>query len=55
MTNMKFISTLLLIAFLASPSSIDGFQFMSKWKMPTHDPNKDIIDEKFGDKSKLTV
>ena len=34
---------------------VDGFQFMSKWKMPTHDPNQDIIEEKFGNKSKCNV
>jgi hypothetical protein len=42
------ISSILLVA-LAVPTQ--GFQFMSKWKMPTNDPNEEKIKEKFGDKS----
>jgi hypothetical protein len=50
-TTMK-ITSVLLIA-LAVPC--EGFQFMSKWKMPTHDPNQEKIQEKFGDKSKSSL
>jgi hypothetical protein len=41
---------ILLVALAAAPS--DGFQFMSKWKMPTHDPHQEQVEQKFGDKSK---
>jgi len=44
------ITSLLFVVTLAIPG--DGFQFMSKWKMPTHDPNQAKIQEQFGDKSK---
>jgi len=33
---------------------VQGFQWMSKFKMPTYDPNQERIEEKFGDK-KLAV
>ena len=46
---MKVYSVLLVA--LAVP--VQGFQFMSKFKMPTHDPNAERIQEKFGDKSKF--
>lgn len=48
-TTIMKITSILLIA-LAVPG--EGFQFMSKWKMPTHDPNQEKIQEKFGNKSK---
>lgn len=33
---------------------VEGFQWMSKFKMPTYDPNAELIEEKFG-KRKLVV
>jgi hypothetical protein len=30
-----------------------GFQFMSKWKMPTYDPQAEQVQQRFGDKSKF--
>jgi hypothetical protein len=48
---MKISCVLLVI--LAVPCH--GFQFMSKWKMPTHDPNQEKIKERFGDKSECTI
>jgi len=48
---MKITSILLFV--LAAPC--EGFQFMSKWKMPTHDPNQEKIEEKFGDKKLVVV
>ena len=45
---MKITACLLVV--LAVPCHT--FQFMSKWKMPTHDPNRELIEEKFGNKSK---
>jgi hypothetical protein len=32
----------------------NGFQWMSKFKMPTYDPNQEMVQEKFGDKSKTS-
>ena len=49
---MKTQLVLLVVVALANPSN--AFQFMSKWKVPTHDPNREKIQEKFGDKSKLS-
>jgi len=44
----------LVAALLATSCVVDGFQFMSKWKMPVHDPHEDAVKDKFGDKSKLS-
>lgn len=49
---MKSLSLLILTLCLVQTTS---FQFMSKWKLPTHDPNEAKIQEKFGDKSESTV
>jgi len=46
---MKILSVILVS--LAIPC--EAFQFMSNWKLPTHDPNQEKTQEKFGDKSKL--
>jgi hypothetical protein len=48
--------SLLLVAVVALSSTpatmfVDGFQWMSKFKMPTYDPNAELIEEKFGDRS----
>lgn len=50
--TMKIVS---IILFVAVVLPADGFQFMSKWKLPTHDPNREKIEEKFGDKSELNL
>jgi len=41
--------------FVAVALPCHGFQFMSKWKMPTHDPNREKIQEKFGDKKLVVI
>ena len=48
--NMKTLS-LVVVAALWSSSSTSAFQFMSKWKMPVHDPHEQAVKERFGDKS----
>mmetsp|Transcript_11932 Transcript_11932/g.28671 ORF Transcript_11932/g.28671 Transcript_11932/m.28671 type:complete len:586 (-) Transcript_11932:90-1847(-) len=45
---------LALNTFTTTIGVVDGFQWMSKFKMPTHDPHQDAVQEKFGDK-KLAV
>jgi flagellar biosynthesis protein FlhB len=42
-------TSFLIIAIVAVPCQ--AFQFMSKLKMPTRDPNAEKIKERFGDKS----
>ncbi len=32
--------------------SVQGFEFMKSWKMPTYDPYEAAVKERFGDKSK---
>jgi hypothetical protein len=32
-----------------------AFQFMSNWKIPTHNPYEDAAKDKFGDKSKFKI
>ena len=32
-------------------TTVNGFKFMSKLKMPTYDPNEELVKEKFGDRS----
>ena len=34
-------------------SSVQGFEFMKGWKMPTYDPHEQAVKERFGDKSKI--
>lgn len=34
---------------------VDGFQWMSKFKMPTYDPNAELIEEKFGNRKLVVV
>jgi hypothetical protein len=43
------VSVLLLAAI--GTTTVDGFQWMSKFKMPTYDPQQELVQEKFGDKS----
>jgi len=52
----SLLRSLLLVAILAPSSTVvvEGFQWMSKFKMPTYDPNAELIAEKFGDR-KLAV
>lgn len=40
---------------LSSTIPVEGFQWMSKFKMPTHDPNAELIEEKFGDRKLVVV
>jgi hypothetical protein len=40
-----------LLTLLAAASTCHGFQFMKNWKMPTHDPHQEAVQERFGDKS----
>ncbi len=51
----SFIRSLLFVAVVALSSTpetaVEGFQWMSKFKMPTYDPNAELIAEKFGDRS----
>ena len=46
--TMKSLGLLILCLAPAEP-----FQFMSKWKLPTHDPNAEKVRDKFGDKSEF--
>ncbi len=51
----SFIRSLLLVAVLGLSMTphvtVEGFQWMSKFKMPTYDPNAELIEQKFGDRS----
>lgn len=40
-----------LFVFALTLCSGHAFQFMKGWKMPTYDPNQEIVQERFGDKS----
>lgn len=40
---------LLYVAILATAA--EAFQFMKGWKLPTYDPNEEVSQQKFGDKS----
>jgi hypothetical protein len=42
-------TTILLI--LSAATTTSAFQWMSKFKMPTYDPQQELVQEKFGDKS----
>mmetsp|Transcript_8447 Transcript_8447/g.17588 ORF Transcript_8447/g.17588 Transcript_8447/m.17588 type:complete len:599 (+) Transcript_8447:200-1996(+) len=47
---------LLLVAVAAlSSSPAEGFQWMSKFKMPTYNPNAELIEEKFGDRKLVVI
>jgi hypothetical protein len=64
-TNMKSSSSssqlflTLLVAVVVTLSTtmttVNGFKFMSKLKMPTYDPNEELVKEKFGDRSTYQV
>eukprot|EP00522_Entomoneis_paludosa_P007165 CAMPEP_0172448576 /NCGR_PEP_ID=MMETSP1065-20121228/7568_1 /TAXON_ID=265537 /ORGANISM="Amphiprora paludosa, Strain CCMP125" /LENGTH=558 /DNA_ID=CAMNT_0013200123 /DNA_START=107 /DNA_END=1783 /DNA_ORIENTATION=- len=49
----KTVSVIFCLGLWALPG-LNAFQFMSKWKMPTHDPYEEEVKNKFGDK-KLVV
>jgi len=56
----SYARTLLLVAVVALSSTpavvvVDGFQWMSKFKMPTYNPNAELIEEKFGDRKLVVV
>jgi protochlorophyllide reductase len=55
----SFIRSLLLVAVVGLSSkplaTVDGFQWMSKFKMPTYDPNAELIEERFGDRKLVVV
>lgn len=36
-------------------TTVNGFKFMSKLKMPTYDPNEELVKEKFGDRKLVVV
>jgi hypothetical protein len=40
-----------LIVIISTTDVVEGFQWMSKFKMPTYDPQQDAVKDKFGDKS----
>ena len=47
-----YIHTLLLVAAATfSSTTVEGFQWMSKFKMPTYNPNEERIAETFGERS----
>lgn len=46
---MKILCTLLTLCTLFEGAS--AFQFMKNWKIPTYDPNDEVIHRRFGDKS----
>jgi hypothetical protein len=48
-SSIKMKSTL--FVFVLTLCSGHAFQFMKGWKMPTYDPNQEIVQERFGDKS----
>jgi len=45
------------VALSSTPATmfVEGFQWMSKFKMPTYDPNAELIEEKFGDRKLVVV
>mmetsp|Transcript_23933 Transcript_23933/g.26691 ORF Transcript_23933/g.26691 Transcript_23933/m.26691 type:complete len:608 (+) Transcript_23933:338-2161(+) len=50
-SSIQLLCTLLVVVVL----SCNGFKFMNKLKMPTYDPNAELIKEKFGDKKLVVV
>ena len=54
MTNKFVWLQLLLVVGLWAPS-VNSFQFMKGWKMPTYDPYEEEVKNKFGDKSTYTL
>lgn len=44
-------AVILAVSSSTSTTYVEGFQWMSKFKMPTYDPQQDAVKEKFGDKS----
>mmetsp|Transcript_33906 Transcript_33906/g.79868 ORF Transcript_33906/g.79868 Transcript_33906/m.79868 type:complete len:577 (+) Transcript_33906:334-2064(+) len=54
MARSSLFRTLLLVTVTLS-STVEGFQWMSKFKMPTYDPNEELIQEKFGDRKLVVV
>jgi hypothetical protein len=40
-----------LLIFALTVCSGHAFQFMKNFKMPTYDPNQEIVEERFGNKS----
>lgn len=56
----SFTRTILIVAVVALSSTpavvvVEGFQWMSKFKMPTYNPNAELIEEKFGDRKLVVV
>lgn len=53
----SFLRSLMIVAVVALSSTelVDSFQWMSKFKMPTYDPNAELIEEKFGDRKLVVV
>jgi hypothetical protein len=47
-SSQVFVTTLLVVAL---STTVNSFKFMSKLKMPTYDPNEELVKEKFGDRS----
>jgi protochlorophyllide reductase len=50
--NKSFL--LLIVAIFITTTIVEGFQWMSKLKMPKYDANQELVEEKFGDR-KLAV
>jgi len=45
------------VALSSTPATVvvEGFQWMSKFKMPTYNPNAELVEEKFGDRKLVVV
>jgi hypothetical protein len=50
-TSLSFVAIAVVVVGNNILSSVDGFQWMSKFKVPVYDPNQERVQEKFGDKS----
>lgn len=56
MMRFSLCYALLLAAAIAlSSTTVEGFQWMSKFKMPTYNPNDELIEERFGDRKLVVV
>jgi len=51
-SQQLFLTTVLVAVAL---TTVDGFKFMSKLKMPTYDGNAELVKEKFGDRKLVVV
>lgn len=57
-TTRKVTMTLLSLLFVSSSvlfNTVEGFQFMKNWKLPTRDRVQEAVDAKFGDKKLVVI